>query len=79
MAVRHLTPPPPVLKQGLPRLIEKLSQVWKGRAVAEGGAVKPDSQECCKDWLRPAGAGSSAGEGRGVWQHVTDHVGRSPI
>jgi hypothetical protein len=28
--------------------------------------VKPDCQECCKDWLRSAGAGSSAGEGGGV-------------
>jgi hypothetical protein len=65
MAVNHLGPPPQVLKQGLPRLIEKLSQVWKGRAVGEGGAVKPDCQECCKDWLRSAGAGSSAGEGGG--------------
>jgi hypothetical protein len=27
--------------------------------------VKPDCQEHCKDWLRPAGAGSSAGEGGG--------------
>ncbi len=51
---------PPSLGTGFPRLIEKLSQLWKGRAVAdalpgeEGGAVKLEFQECGKEWLRPA-------------------------
>jgi hypothetical protein len=44
-----------------PRLIERLSQLWKGRAEEnallgkEGRAVKLECQECGKVWLRPAG------------------------
>ncbi len=47
----------------------KFSQIWKGRAVEEallgeeGGAVKLECQECGKEWLRPAGVGSSAVRG----------------
>ncbi len=50
MAVRHIRPPS--LETGFPRLIEKFSQLWKGRAVEdalpgeEGGAVKLECQEC---------------------------------
>ncbi len=52
---------PSSLGIGFPRLIEKLSKLRKGRAVAdalpgeEGGAVKFEFQECGKEWLRPAG------------------------
>ncbi len=68
MAVRCIAPPPS-LGTGFSRLIEKLSQLWKERAVEdalqgeEGGAVKLECQECGKKWLRPMGAGSSGGGG----------------
>jgi hypothetical protein len=49
VAVRHIGPPS--LGTGFPRLIEKISQRWKGRAVEdalpgeEGGAVKLECQD----------------------------------
>jgi hypothetical protein len=47
---------PPSLGTGFPRLIEKFSQLWKGRAVddalreEECGAVNLVCQECGKEW-----------------------------
>jgi hypothetical protein len=46
--------PPPSLRTWFPRLIEKLSQPWKGRAVVdilpgeEGGAVKLSARNVTK-------------------------------
>jgi hypothetical protein len=49
----HRPPPPPrTLGPAFPRLIEKLSQLWKGRVALpgeEGGAVKLEGQECGKE------------------------------
>jgi hypothetical protein len=61
-------------------VIEKLSQLWKGRAVEdalpgeEGGAVKLDCQECGEQWhkRKPAGAENSAGKG-GCVAACSDH------
>jgi hypothetical protein len=70
VAVRH-TDHPPSLETGFPRLIEKLSQLWKGRAVEdalpgeEGGAVKLGCQECGKEWLRTAGDWEQCARGGG--------------
>jgi hypothetical protein len=70
---------PPSLGTGFPRLVKKLSQLWKGRAVEdalpgeEGGAVKLKCQECGKEWLGPAGDWEQWRWG-GVQLHVTDHV-----
>ncbi len=70
VVVRHMGPPR--LGTGFPQLIEKLSQLWKGRAVEdalpgeEGGAVKLECPECGKEWLRPAGGWEQCGWGGGV-------------
>ncbi len=78
MAVHHIGPPS--LESGFPRLIEKLSQLWKGRAVEdappgeEGGAVKLECQECGRVAQTSRGLGA-------VWLRVcvclvacSDHV-----
>ncbi len=63
---------PPSLGTGFPRLIEKLSQLRKGRAVEEalpgeeGGAVKLECQDCCKECIRPAGCWVQCGWGGGM-------------
>jgi hypothetical protein len=63
LAVGH-TDPPPSLGTGFPRLTEKLSQLWKGRAVEdalpgeEGGAVKLEWQECGKSGPDRQGLGA---------------------
>jgi hypothetical protein len=55
------TPHRSSLRTGFPRLIGKLIQLWKGKAVEdalpgeEGGAVKLECQECSKELLIPAG------------------------
>ncbi len=59
---------PPSLGTEFPRLIEQLSQLWKGRTVEdallgeEGGAVKLECEECGKEWLRPAGGWEQCGQ-----------------
>jgi hypothetical protein len=76
---------PPSLGIGFPRLKEKSSQLWKGRAVEdalpgkEGGAVELECQECGKEWLRPAGGWEQCGREGGVWLCVTDHVGVTTV
>jgi hypothetical protein len=60
VAVTYVLPfPPPSasLATRFPRPIEKLSQLWRGRAVEdallgeEGGAVKHEWPRCSKEWL----------------------------
>ncbi len=71
---------PPSLRTRFPRLIEKLSQSWKGRAVVdvlpgeEGGAVKLSARNVTKSGSDQQEAGSSAGEVGGcVAAHTRSH------
>jgi hypothetical protein len=54
---------PPSLGTGFLKLIEKLSQLWKGKSVEdvlegeECGAVKLECQKYGKEELRPAAGG----------------------
>jgi hypothetical protein len=65
---------PPSFGTGIPRLIEKSPQLWKGKSVKdallgeEGGAVKLGCQEFGNQYSisDQSGAGSSAGGGGGV-------------
>jgi hypothetical protein len=82
LAVCHIGPPS--LGTGFPRLIEKSSQLWKGRAIEdalpgeEGGAVELECQECGKEWLGPAGGWEQCRWGGGA-AVCSDHIGGTTV